>query len=93
MNVSCPLSLDMERIKEAAQTGLVVVFEDHNGETGAGTRIGASLIGEGIFCRFIQMGISRYGGSADAWQLYRQQGLDVDTLVRVVAEEKRRGKR
>ena len=87
------MSLDMERKNEAAQTGLVVVFEDHNGETGAGTRIGASLIGEGIFCRFIQMGISRYGGSADAWQLYRQQGLDVDTLVRVVAEEKRRGKR
>ncbi len=89
LNVSCPLSLDMKRIKEAAQTGLVVAFEDHNVETGAGTRIGASLIREGIFCRFIQMGIRRYGGSADAWQLYRQQGLDADTLVRVVTEGKR----
>jgi len=84
LNVSCPLQLDHEALARAAGTGLVVTYEDHNVRTGLGSLVGTFLSEHGLSCRFLRLGVTRYGGSADREDLYSSQGLDVESLTQVV---------
>ena len=84
LNVSCPLAPDTEALAEAAQTGAIVVYEDHHLRTGLGSLLGAWLLEAGLSCRFRRLGVSGYGGSAAPQALYRDQGLDVSSLAQHV---------
>lgn len=81
LNVSCPLELDMQAIQQASETGLVVVYEDHNINSGLGNLIAAALMEQGLPCKFKKMGVKGFGVSAPPDELYRSQALDVDSLV------------
>ncbi|MCX8117304.1 MAG: transketolase [Desulfobacterota bacterium] len=87
LNLSCMSDLDLEAILRAAQTGRVITYEDHHVQTGLGSLIANVLAEQRRSVRFRKLGISRYGASGKPEDLYRMQGLDVDSLVRAVMEE------
>jgi len=87
LNFSCLSDLDIQAVREASQTGVIITYEDHNLNTGLGSII-ANVIAENRFNpRFHKMGVTEYGASGKSEELYKMQGLDVDTLVKVVIEE------
>ena len=87
MNISCLNDLDNEAILRAAETGTVITYEDHHIQTGLGSLIANFLAEHGLGIRFRKLGIKQYGGSGKPDELYRIQGLDVESLVRAVVEE------
>jgi transketolase len=87
INVSCLSELDKETILKAAKTGIIITFEDHHIQTGLGSLIANFIAGHGLGIRFRKLGITQYGSSGKPDELYRMQGLDVDSLVQVVMEE------
>lgn len=87
LNFSCLSDLDLEAIHRAARTGRIITYEDHHVQTGLGSLIANVLAEHRLSVRFRKMGISRYGASGKPEDLYRMQGLDVDSLVKAVMEE------
>ena len=87
LNLCCPAQLDDAALQQAAATGLIVTYEDHNNRTGIGSLVGAWLAEQQLACQFKRLGVTRYGQSASPAYQYRQQGLDEESLAQVVAEE------
>ena len=80
-NISCPNELDKNALKEAAQTGTIFTYEDHNIHTGLGNSIADKLMEMGLNCKFHKFGVKDYcfsGKSSDLFQFY---GLDVNSMV------------
>lgn len=90
LNISCLSNLDIEAILKAARTGTVFTYEDHHIQTGLGSLIANVLAEQGLSIRFRKMGITRYGSSGKPDDLYRMQGLDVESLVKAVMNEIKR---
>lgn len=84
-NVACPLHVDERTIRDAAQTKLVVTYEDHNVDTGLGNIVARILAREHINARLVSIGVRQYGTSDEADVLYRNYGMDTDALVETVA--------
>jgi transketolase len=87
LNISCLSDLDHEAILRAAKTGTIITYEDHHIQTGLGSLIANVLAEHGLSIRFRKMGITQYGSSGKPDDLYRMQGLDVESLVKTVMEE------
>ncbi len=87
LNLSCLSDLDVEAILRAARTGRVITYEDHHVQTGLGCLVANVIAEQGLSVRFRKMGITRYGSSGKPEDLYRMQGLDVDSLVQAVLDE------
>lgn len=85
LNISSPLQLDAEAVAEAAGTGLIVCYEDHNVRSGLGALLGAHLAETGQGCVYRRMGIESHGSSGTPEDQYRQHGLDAESLVSVVS--------
>jgi transketolase len=81
LSLTTPLALDEAQIREAAATGRLITYEDHNVRTGLGVLIGTMLAERELGCRFLRLGVSAYGGSGAPEELYRAQGLDVDSVA------------
>jgi transketolase len=87
LNISCLSDLDIEAILRAAKTGTIITYEDHHIHTGLGSLIANVLAEHSLSVRFRKMGITQYGSSGKPEDLYRMQGLDVESLVQTVIEE------
>ena len=87
LNISCLSDLDLEAILTAVKTGIIVTYEDHHIHTGLGSLIANVLSEKGSGIRFRKVGITQYGSSGKPDDLYKMQGLDVDSLVKTVMEE------
>jgi len=84
LNVSCPAALDLNAIKKACSTGVVVTYEDHWVQSGLGSLV-ASVIAENEWkCQFKKIGVVQYGKSCSAAEQYPFQGLDSDHLTTTV---------
>ncbi len=86
LNVSCPKDIEIEVLREAAQTGLIVTYEDHNVHTGLGTIIADNLVANNIACRLIKLGVTDYGFSGSPDVLFSANGLDSASLARTIKE-------
>jgi transketolase len=84
LNFSCLSGLDIEAILRAAKTGTIITYEDHHIHTGLGSLVANVLAEHRLSIRFRKIGITRYGSSGKPDDLYRRQGLDVDSLVQSV---------
>ena len=84
INVSCLSDLDESTLTEAAGTGIVVTYEDHNVKTGLGSLVANFLAENSLVPRFRKLGITSYGGSGLSEDLFRIQGLDIESLVETV---------
>ena len=87
LNVACPIDLDVDAIRRASETGVVVTYEDHNVRTGLGSQVANVIAEQGLSTRMKKLGISTYGSSGIPDELFRRQGLDPATLAKVVVEE------
>ncbi len=84
INVSCLSDLDRETLKKAAKTGTIVTYEDHNVNTGLGSLVANFLAESSLNPRFQKMGIKGYAGSGIPEELFKIEGLDVESLVETV---------
>jgi transketolase len=87
INISCLSELDSEAILKAAQTGVIITYEDHHIKTGLGDLIANFLADQGLGIRFRKLGVTHYGSSGKPDELYRMQGLDVESLAQVIMDE------
>jgi transketolase len=87
-NVSCPLDVDSEIVGDAAETGLIVSYEDHIITTGLGCTLAQSIAANKIATDLIQIGIRYFGGSADAETLYRKNMLDARSLAAAIIDHR-----
>jgi len=87
LSLTCLSHLDVEAILSAARTGTIITYEDHHIQTGLGSLVAGVLADHGLGIRFRRMGISRYGASGKPEDLYRMEGLDVESLVSAVIHE------
>jgi transketolase len=87
LNISCLSDIDIDAILKAAKTGVMITYEDHHTRTGLGSLIAGVVAEHGVTTRFRKMGITQYGSSGKPDDLYKMQGLDVDSLVKAVMEE------
>jgi len=84
VNVSCLSDLDRETLKQAAQTGVIITYEDHNINTGLGSVVANFLAENSLSPRFQKMGIKAYSSSGTPEELFKMQGLDIESLVKNV---------
>ncbi len=79
-NVPCPLELDDEVLKEAAGTGTIFTYEDHNSRTGLGSCIGEALFALGLQCRFKKFGVEDYAFSGSSDDVFALCGIDTASI-------------
>ncbi|SFM67335.1 transketolase [Thermodesulforhabdus norvegica] len=82
---------DTESVIRASETGLIVTVEDHNVETGLGAIVASIIAEEGLSCRFIRLGVHRYGQSGKPIELYREQGIDSRGIIEALLEARQKG--
>ena len=82
LNMASIRPLDEEAILEGAKIGPIVVAEDHVVETGLGTLVARTLALHQVTTPLCLKGVSRYGSSGKPDDLYREQGLDPETLAK-----------
>jgi transketolase len=90
IGMSCPKDPDVEAIKMAAKTGVVVTCEDHQVWTGLGASVAEALALSGISCKLEMLGVRRYASSGTPDDLYAEQGIDPASVVKTVRKLLRR---
>jgi transketolase len=78
--------LDVEAIEEAAATGLVITAEDHHIDTGLGGRVAAVLADKALACKFVRLGVKKYGFSGKPEDLYKMEGINWEGMVQAVLQ-------
>ncbi len=85
VGVSSPLSLKKEELENFASTGYIITYEDHNVNTGLGSIVAETLFENGISLKgFKKLGVTEYGPSGNAKDVYKFMGLDEESLVEEV---------
>ena len=85
-NISCPNDLDENALKQAAKTGTVFTYEDHNVNTGIGNSIADKMMQMNLHCKFIKFGVEDYALSGNSDDVFKHCNLDVDSIVRRIKE-------
>jgi len=86
MNVACLSDINAKVIREAARTGVIITYEDHNVKTGLGSIIANFLAENSLSPRFRKLGLTGYASSGKPNDLFKIQGLDVNSLVQTVIQ-------
>ena len=88
-NVSAPFHIDDKDIMRAAKTNLIVTYEDHVITSGIGSLIANIIAEKKIKTNFIKIGVTQYGGSDNPEILYKKYGLDIDSVVQLIKENRK----
>ncbi len=80
-NLATPFAIDTNLIKEAAETGLIITYEDHIVHSGIGSIIAQIIAEQNIKTKFVKIGIDQYGGSDEPEPLYRKYSLNTEVVV------------
>lgn len=89
LNISCPLDIPEKTVKEAAGTGLILTYEDHNVESGLGAEVSKIIADNRIQTTLIRKGLRFYAPSGSAEDLYKVEGLDPETIAKEIIEKVR----
>lgn len=84
LNMASLIPMDVDAVLEAAKTGVIVTVEDHHAETGLGASVAAALLDHGLAPKMKRLGVKQYGGSGAPADLYKQQGLDAESIAKTV---------
>ncbi len=84
LNLSTPLDLDKEKVIQAAKTGLIITYEDHIVHSGIAGSVARFVLENNISCKFIAKGATKYGSSTSPNNLYKEQGLDADSVAQEI---------
>jgi len=85
INMSCPLVIDEDVMREAMSTGLILTVEDHHIDTGLGATVGMYLLEKKYTGKFFRRGITEYGSSGDPEALFKKEGIDANSLAGFIA--------
>jgi transketolase len=85
-NITTPLHIDDEIVREAAATKFIITYEDHVVQSGLGNTVAQTLARRHLQAELIQLGIKEYGASDKPQNLYREYSLDAESLARIVKE-------
>ena len=80
-NISCPLKINEKILKEAAETGSIFTYEDHNVNTGLGNCIADKMMEMGLSSKFYKFGVENYAVSGKSEVLFRYYKLDVESMI------------
>ncbi|MCX7770656.1 MAG: transketolase [Proteobacteria bacterium] len=84
VNVSCPKKLDDKVMEKANKIGKIIVYEDHNVNTGLGSIIADYCIEKGYNIKLLKLGIENYCYSGKPDDLFALIGLSPeDAAVRI----------
>ena len=86
INMPCVGVVDDEVMTYLRTLPQIVTYEDHNPATGIASVIAIDLLKHGYAGRLTSFGVKGYGKSGDPEELFKMEGLDVDS---VAAELKR----
>ncbi len=88
-SVSCPLEVDRAALGEACASGYVLTVEDHHAGSGMGAIMALEMVRGGLLAsapvRFEAMGVTRYGDSGPAAEVYRAMGLSPEGIAETFA--------
>lgn len=85
--ISCPTEISEEFIKNLLNFKHIITVEDHDTETGLGAGIALSLSGIGSTPPLTRIGVTNYGMSGDAEDLYTLQGLQPEQIAETIIEK------
>jgi transketolase len=88
INMSCPVMLDQEVTEKALATGLILTCEDHNVHTGLGATLANYIAGKNATVKFKKLGVKNYGSSGKPDYLFKQEGLDAESIAGQVLKMK-----
>jgi transketolase len=86
LNLCTPKHPDVEAIKKAAETGVVITYEDHNPDTGIGGVVARVLAENGITTHLHRMGARKYSTSGAASDLFKLNKLDTEHVIQQIRE-------
>ena len=86
LNMASIRPLDEEAVLAAARKGPIMVVEDHVVETGLSALVAKTLALNGVAAKLSCRGVTKYGSSGKPDDLYREQGLDPESLVIAMKE-------
>ncbi len=87
VNISCPLEIDQEVMDKVLSTGLILTMEDHHIDTGLGMTVGMYLLEKKYAGKFLKLGVKRYGSSGQPDYLFKQEGMDPNSVASLIASE------
>ncbi|MEN8208964.1 MAG: transketolase [Candidatus Fermentibacteria bacterium] len=85
--VSCPLRVYPELLEELSGYRLVVTLEDHDRDTGMGSKIAIADADSGGAINLRRKGVTKYGVSGDPEDLYRMAGLLPEQIAEYILAE------
>jgi transketolase len=91
VNMACPAEPDKKILREAAKTGFIFTYEDHNVRAGLGCCVSEVLLEMGLKVRLKRFGVERYAGSGLPDDLFKHLGLDPHTVAQKIYTEIRGG--
>ena len=86
INMASLKPIDEKAIIEAAKKGPIITVEDHIAKTGLGSLVAQVLIKNSIITKLVTCGVEKYGSSGKPIDLYREQGLDAQSLAKKAME-------
>lgn len=86
MNVSSPLVLNKDGIKDIAGYRNIFSYEDHLVGTGLGSIVGNLLALGGITANFYSFGVSGFAPSGSPQDVFKKMGLDPETVAGKIRE-------
>jgi transketolase len=86
-SVASPLVIDVDALKEAANTDIIFSLEDHNVYSGLGLSIAEAMIDNQIYKKLVKFGVENYAISGVSSDVFKHCKLDVDTLCKRVKKE------
>ncbi|MCF7913094.1 MAG: transketolase [Candidatus Cloacimonetes bacterium] len=79
-NVSTPQQINPEVVKQAAATGYIFTYEDHNVHTGLASCLQAELVNLQLAVKFKAFGVQNYPVSGNSDAVYQYCWLDPETV-------------
>jgi len=86
-SVSCPLEIRTELLDELSGYRLVLTLEDHDIDTGMGSKVAIAIACSGKNINLRRKGITEYGASGNAEDLYRMAGLLPQQIAEYILTE------
>ena len=80
-SVSCPLEVDRLALEEACSLNYILTVEDHHTESGMGSIMALEMARRGLVAHFANLGVTRYGDSGPAADVYVAMGLSAEGIA------------
>ena len=86
INISCPLSINLDELKKYIEKGIMFTYEDHNINTGLFSIVAENIIKNGLSCKVVPFGIKKYGFSGKPVEILKLMKLDPENISKSIID-------